>query len=94
MVKAIKLRYSVEAASCHPEFAQALPGFASKVGQTFAAPKIQEHLARIKNLRLEYDTASVEADEREFEDPKGAAERTRQFEFVKEPLTVPMLGTS
>ena len=108
--EAIKLRYGVEAAldyavgekllkfaqaaSRHPEFARELPRFVSRVRRMFTAQEMQEHLARIERLRLEYELAALKDEEPRFEDPKAAAERARQFDLVKELLTAPALGTS
>ena len=89
-----KLLHFAAAATLYPEFARALPSFVSRVRRMFTVQEIEEHFARIERLRLESELAAVEGDEADLEDPKVAAGRARQFEFVKELLTAPMLGTS
>ena len=87
-----KLLTFAEAAAQHPEFARELPRFVSRVRQIFTAQELEAHLARIKHERHELDTAAMEDDEPDFENP--VAERLQQFDTIKELLTANTLGTS
>ena len=89
-----KLLKFAEAASDDPELARALPRFVSRVRRMFTPEEIEIHLARIQRRRREQEIAAMEDGEREFESPRAAAERERQFGLVKELLTAPALGTS
>ena len=89
-----KLLTFAQAAAEHAEFARALPRFVSRVRGMFTAQEMEWHLARIEGIRRENERAAMEVYEPDLEDPTGAAERVRQFEFVKELLTAPTLGTS
>ena len=89
-----KLLTFAQAASEHPEFAQALPRFVSRVRGMFTAQEMESQLARIEGIRRENELAAMEAYEPDLDDPMAAAERARQFELVKELLTAPALGTS
>ena len=60
----------------------------------FTAQEMESHLARIEGIRRENVLAAMEVYEPDLEDPTAAAERARKFEFVKELLTAPALGTS
>ena len=60
----------------------------------FTAQEMEWHLTRIEGIRRENERAAMEVYEPDLEDPIAAAERARQFEFVKELLTAPTLGTS
>ena len=81
-------------ASRDPDFARELPRFVSRVRTMFTADEIRSHLARVERARREPVVTDVEFDVLDYEDPGLLAERQRQFEFVKELLTVPALGTS
>ena len=89
-----KLLNFAEAAARDPDFARELPRFVSRVRSMFTADEIRSHLARIECARREPVVTDVELDELDLEDPGLLAERHRQFELVKELLTVPALGTS
>ena len=89
-----KLLNFAEAAAWHPEFARELPRFVSRVRSMFTPQEIQAHLARIERKRHENDLAAVEGDRPDFESPKAVAERARQFNLIKDLLTVMQLGTS
>ena len=89
-----KLLNFAEAAARHPEFARELPRFVSRVRAMFTPQEIQTHLARLERDRHETDLAAIEDDEAVFENPATTAERTRQFDVIKELLTAPTLGTS
>ena len=88
-----KLLNFAEAAASHPEFAQALPQFVSRVRGMFAPEDMVTHLKRTEIHRRTMDEAALDDDDPDFEAAK-AAERARQFELVKELLTAPTLGTS
>ena len=66
----------------------------SRMRRMFTAHEIQTHLARIERERQKPRSADGEDDVVDFEDPAAIAQRTRRFEFVKELLTPPALGTS
>jgi len=90
-----KLMNFAEAASNHPEFARELPRFISEVRQMFGATDMREHLARIE--REQAEKASIEREEEDdaFPEDPGAADRwVTRFEWVKDLLTSPQLGTS
>ena len=89
-----KLLNFAEAAARHPEFARELPRFVSRVRSMFTQKEIQAHLARIERKRHENDLAAVEDDGLDFESPEAVAERARQFNLIKDLLTVTQLGTS
>ena len=89
-----KLLNFAEAAADHPEFAQALPQFVSRVRGMFTLEEMAAHLARIKRRRGEMEEAAAEDEDPGFADDKATAERARQFDLVKELLTAPALGTS
>ena len=108
--EAIKLRHGVEsafdyivgeklvnlagAAADNPEFAGALPRFVSRVRSMFTPGEIDEHLARIERMRLEQDLDAMDAYDPELDDLAASEARSRCFEFVKELLAAPALGTS
>ena len=81
-----KLLNFAEAAARDPDFARELPRFVSRVRSMFTADEIRSHLARIECARRE---PVVTDDELDHEDPGLLEERHRQFELVKELLTVP-----
>ena len=89
-----KLLTFAQAATEHPEFARALPRFVSRVRGMFTAQEMEWYLARIEGIRSENERAAMGVYEPDLEDSTGAAEQARQFEFVKELLTAPTLGTS
>ena len=82
-----KLLTFAETAESHPEFARALPHFVSEIRRMFTPEEIEEHLARVESARLQRAMDAMDV-----YDPEEAGER--RFEFVKELLTVPALGTS
>ena len=87
-VIAEKLLNFAETAARHPEFASELPRFVSRVRSMFTPQEIHAHLARIECERHESDLAAVEEDGLDFEDPEAVAERARQFDLIKDLLTV------
>ena len=89
-----KLLTFAQAATEHPEFVRTLPRFVSRVRGMFIAQELESHLARIERIRRENELAAMEVHEPDLEDPTAVAERARQFDFVKELLTAPALGTS
>ena len=89
-----KLLTFAEAAEEHPEFARALPQFVSEVRRMFTAEEIEEHLARIGGERLERDMDAMDVYDPELDNLAASAAAARRFEFVKELLTAPALGTS
>ena len=106
----IKLRYGVESAfdyvvgekllnfaetaAGHPEFAQALPQFVSRVRGMFKPEELAAYLARTERRRREMEVAALDDEDPGFADGKATAERARQFDLVEELLTAPALGTS
>ena len=89
-----KLLNFAEAAEEHPEFARALPQFVSEVRGMFTPGEIEEHLARIERQRLERDMDAMDVYDPELDDLSASDAEARRFEFVKELLTAPALGTS
>ena len=89
-----KLLNFAEAAAEHPEFAQALPQFVSRVRGMFTPEEMKAHLARTERRRREMEEVAADDEDRGFADDKATAERARQFALVKELLTAPALGTS
>ena len=89
-----KLLNFAEAAAGHPEFAQALPQFVSRVRGMFTPEEMAAHLARTERWRREMEVAALDDEDPGFADGKAAAERARQFDLVKELLTATALGTS
>ena len=89
-----KLLHFAEAAARHRDFAREMPRFVLRVRSMFSSEEITTPLARIKRERREAVVTDVEANELDVEDPATLAERARQFEFVKELLTAPTMGTS
>ena len=89
-----KLLNFAEAAAGHPEFAQALPQFVSRVRGMFTPEEMAAHLARTERRRREMEVAALDDEDPGFADGKATAERARQFDLVKELLTARALGTS
>ena len=89
-----KLLNFAEAAEKHPEFAQTLPQFVSELRRMFTPEEIEEHLARLERKRLERDMDAMDVYDPELDDLSASAAEARRFEFVKELLTAPALGTS
>ncbi len=89
-----KLLNFAEAAAEHPEFAQALPQFVSRVRGMFTPQEMAAHLARTERRRREMEEAALGDEDPGFADDKAAGARARQFDLVKELLTAPALGTS
>ena len=89
-----KLLAFAEAAEEHPEFARALPQFVSELRHMFTPEEIEEHLARIERERLQRDTDAMDAYDPKLDDLAALTAETRRFEFLKELLTAPALGTS
>ncbi len=89
-----KLLAFAEAEEEHPEFARALPQFVSELRRMFTPEEIEEHLARIEHERLQRDMDAMDAYDPELDDLAASAAETRRFEFLKELLTAPALGTS
>ena len=78
----------------HPEFARALPQFVSELGRMFTPEEIDEHPARVKNERLQRAMEAMDVYDPELDDLAASDAEARRFEFVKELLTAPALGTS
>ena len=89
-----KLLTFAEAAEDHPEFARALPQFVSELRRMFTPEEIEEHLARVERERLQRDMDAMDVYDPELDDPAAPAAEARRFEFVRELLTAPALGTS
>lgn len=89
-----KLLNFAEAAAEHPEFAEALPQFVSRVRGMFTPEEMAAHLPRAERRRREMDEVSEDDEDMRFIREKAAADRARQFSLVKEMLTAPALGTS
>ena len=89
-----KLLSFAAAAEDHPEFARALPQFVSELRRMFTPEEIDEHLARIERERLQRDMDAMDVYDPELDDLAAPAAEARRFEFVKELLTAPALGTS
>ena len=89
-----KLPTFAEAAEDHPEFARALPQFVSELRRMFTVEEIEEHLTRIERERLQRDMDVMDVYDPELDDLAAPAAEARRFEFVKELLTAPALGTS
>ncbi len=89
-----KLLTFTEAAEEHPEFARALPQFVSEIRRMFAPEEIEAHLARIERERLQRAMDAMDVYDPELDDLAASAAEVRRFEFVKELLAAPALGTS
>ena len=89
-----KLLTFAAAAEEHPEFARALPQFVSELRRMFTPEEIGEHLARIEGARLQRDMDAMDVYDPELDDSAAPAAEARRFEFVRELLTAPALGTS
>ncbi len=89
-----KLLTFAEAAGEHPEFARALPQFVSEIRRMFTVEEIDEHLARVENARLQRVMDTMDVYDPELDDLAASDAEARRFEFVKELLTAPALGTS
>ena len=89
-----KLLTFAAAAEDRPEFARALPQFVSELRRMFTAEEIEEHLARVENERLQRAMEAMDVYAPELDDLAAPAAEARRFEFVKELLTAPALGTS
>ncbi len=89
-----KLLTFAEAAEEHSEFARALPQFVSEIRGMFTPEEIEEHLARVERERLQRAMDAMDVYDPELDDLGASATETRRFEFVKELLAAPALGTS
>ena len=89
-----KLLTFAAAAEDHPEFARALPQFVSELRRMFTPEEIEEHLARVERERLQQAMDAMDVYDPELDDLAASAAEGRRFEFVKELLTAPALGTS
>ena len=89
-----KLLTFAAAAEDRPEFARALPQFVSELRHIFTPEEIEEHLARVENERLQRAMDAMDVYDPELDDPAAPAAEGRRFEFVRELLTAPALGTS
>ena len=89
-----KLLTFAQAAEEHPEFARALPQFVSELRRMFTPEEIEEHLARIENERLQRAMDAMDVYDPELDDLAASGAEAHRFEFVKELLTAPALGTS
>ena len=89
-----KLLTFAEAAGEHPEFARALPQFVSEIRRMFTLEEIDKHLARVENARLQRVMDTMDVYDPELDDLAASDTSARRFEFVKELLAAPALGTS
>ena len=89
-----KLLTFAEAAEEHPEFARALPQFVSELRRMFTPEEIDEHPARVESARLQRAVETMDVYDPELDDLATSEAEARRFEFVKELLTAPALGTS
>ena len=89
-----KLLTFAETAEEHPEFARALPHFVSEIRRMFTPEEIEEHLVRVESARLQRAMDAMDDYDPELDDLAAWEAETQRFEFVKELLTVPVLGTS
>ena len=89
-----KLLTFAEAAEDHPEFARALPQFVSELRRMFTPEEIDAHLARVESARLQRAMDAMDVYEPELDNLAASDAEARRFEFVKELLTAPALGTS
>ena len=89
-----KLLTFAMAAEEHPEFARALPQFVSELRRMFTPKEIDEHLARIEIARLQRVMDAMDVYDPELDDFATSDAEARRFEFVKELLAAPALGTS
>lgn len=89
-----KLLNFAEAAEEHPEFSRALPQFVSELRRMFTPEEIEEHLARIERARLQRAMEAMDVYDPELDDLAVSEAEAQRFEFVKELLTAPALGTS
>ena len=89
-----KLLTFAEAVEDHPEFARALPQFVSELRRMFTPEEVEEHLARIESARLERAMDAMDVYDPELDELAASEAEARRFEFVKELLTAPSLGTS
>ena len=89
-----KLLTFAEVAEEHSEFARALPQFVSELRRMFTPEEIEEHLTRIERERRERAMDAMDVYDPELDDLAASAAEGRRFEFVKELLTAPALGTS
>ena len=89
-----KLLTFAEAAEENPEFARALPQFVSELRRMFTPEEIEEHLARVESARLVRAMDAMDVYDPELDDLAASDAEARRFEFVKELLTAPSLGTS
>ena len=89
-----KLVSFAQAAAERPEFAQALPGFVSRLRGMFTPEEMRENFARFEHRLRDMEEAAAEAPELSIEDPEAIAERARQLGLLKELLFAPSLGTS
>ena len=83
-----------EAAEEHPEFARALPQFVSELRRMFTPEEIEEHLTRIERERLQRAMDTMDVYDPELDDLAASAAEARRFEFLRELLAAPALGTS
>ena len=89
-----KLLTFAQAAEENSEFARALPQFVSELRRMFTPGEIEEHLARIESARLQRAMDEMDVYDPELDDLAATEAEARHFEFVKELLTAPALGTS
>ncbi|MDE2791883.1 MAG: hypothetical protein OXI81_15870 [Paracoccaceae bacterium] len=89
-----KLLTFANAAEEHPEFARELPQFVSELRRMFTPEEIEEHLARIERERLQRAMDAMDVYDPELDDLDASTAEARRFEFVKEMLAAPTLGTS
>ena len=89
-----KLLNFAEAAEEHPEISRALPQFVSELRRMFTPEEIKEHLARVESARLQRAMEAMDVYDPALDDLAAADAEAQRFEFVKELLTAPALGTS
>ncbi len=89
-----KLVTFAQAAAERPEFAQALPGFVSRLRSMFTPEEMQDNFARFEQLLHDMEEAAAEEPEQSIYDPEAIADRARQLGLLRELLFAPVLGTS
>ncbi len=89
-----KLLTFAAAAEDRPGFARALPRFVPELRRMFSPEEIGERLARVENERLQRAMDAMDVYDPELDDLAASDAEARRFEFVKELITAPALGTS
>jgi hypothetical protein len=89
-----KLLNLARAAADHPEFAQELPQFITKVRLLFTPEEMRTEIARIEREMHESNTAVAGEDDLIQEDPVAVARQVERFATIKDLLTARELGIS